>query len=202
MSTWISRVGGIRNVTPGSQLLLSVSGKRVPTASMTSASAASRLAAGEPQNPIIPRSCGWSGGRTPVPISVWTTGMPGALGELADLADGAPRAAAGQEEGRARAAQLGGDGLGGRRRERRPLATGEAGTTAASRGSREDVHRAPTRGPDPGRPASAVSQARARMRGTWSARRTRQARLTNGSYTDTWSASRRRLNSWCGPRPS
>ena len=47
----MSRVGGIAKVTPGSQLLLSVSGKRVPTARMTSASAASRLAVGEPQKP-------------------------------------------------------------------------------------------------------------------------------------------------------
>ena len=54
----MSRVGGIRNVTPGSQLLLSVSGNRVPTARMTSASDASRLAVGEPQKPMIPRSWG------------------------------------------------------------------------------------------------------------------------------------------------
>ena len=54
----MSRVGGILNVTPGSQLLLSVSGNRVPTARITSASDASLLADGDPQNPIIPRSWG------------------------------------------------------------------------------------------------------------------------------------------------
>ena len=52
------RVGGIVKVTPGSQLLLSVSGKRVPTARITSALDASRFAAGEPQKPIMPSSCG------------------------------------------------------------------------------------------------------------------------------------------------
>ena len=82
----MSRVGGMSKVTPGSQLLLSVSGNRVPTARITSASAASRLAAGDPQNPTIPTSCGWSGGSTPVPMSVCATGRPTASASLATSA--------------------------------------------------------------------------------------------------------------------
>ena len=133
------RVGGIRKVTPGSQLLLSVSGKRVPTARMTSASDASRLAAGEPQKPIIPRSCGWSGGRTPVPISVWTTGSrstPRVAGPRRPP-DASRRRPGGRPGG---AAELGGDAAAvagvsvGR-------ATGEAGHDVRLEGLGEDVHR-------------------------------------------------------------
>ena len=53
----------------------------------------------------------------------------------------------------------------------------------------------------PTRPASARSQARASTRGTWSAREMRHARFTNGSYTDVWSASRRRQAPHRSPQP-
>ena len=62
----------------------------VPMARMTSASAASRFAAGEPQNPVMPTSCGWSGGNTPVPMSVCATGRP-ATSASRQTCDAAPR---------------------------------------------------------------------------------------------------------------
>ena len=162
MSTWMSRVGGIRNVTPGSQLLLSVSGNRVPTASMTSASPASRFAGGEPQKPIMPSSWGWPGGRTPVPIRLWTTGRPGELGEARDRRRGPPRPSAGQQDGSPgpRAAR--------RRSPRRSRGSGPAAPRATRarprhRGPRRGCPSGPTRARDPACPRAPVSHARARI---------------------------------------
>ena len=139
MSSWISRVGGMLNVTPCSQLLLSVSGKRVPTARMTSASRARRFAGGEPQKPIMPSSCGWSGGSTPVPISVWATGSPAssARRRTAAVARRVPPPA--RSSGRCRIAQLVSD------RARRGLSEGgrlhrRSGDDLRIEGLGQDVH--------------------------------------------------------------
>ena len=192
---------GSLNVTPGSQLLLSVSGKRVPTARITSASTGQPIRGRRPPEPDHAeelRMVRWQDASSHQRVR---HRRPDKLGEAADLGGGAARAATREDQRPLGLAQLA-------QRSHAPLPARSSAARAARRGRlrprrpRRGCPSARTRAPGPaGRRARGPRRGQALegpgphgRRATPASRRVRRLTI--------WSASRRRLNSWCGPRPS
>ena len=97
---------------------------RVPTASTTSASSASRLAADVPVTPTAAMLSGWSSGSEDLPACVSQTGMPCASAKVASSSGGLriEHAAAGDDQRLLRALQ---------RRDRRGQFVGDPGAAGA-----------------------------------------------------------------------
>src|SRR6478752_4281160 len=76
MSTWISRDGGIEDVTPARYDEADQSVKRLPTDRIMSAEDASSLPQVEAVSPIVWAASSWVSSIAPLPFQVVTTGAP------------------------------------------------------------------------------------------------------------------------------